>query len=192
MTSYNTFQDMRGSTIRSLAFAVAALLVPVAAYGNSPAVRATTVPAADCVVTRGPASGVWAGGYYFLNRPGDLNIACPLSLSNRRPSGTGTNKLSKFRIHYRDPDGRGDNAHINVFLIRQTVPATPGALTSVFLCEFVSNEKGSQSTSFARTTVACNEELRAGALYHFEIELQRADFGDEGDYVAFVGIDFPQ
>ncbi|MGD9512229.1 MAG: hypothetical protein AB7I59_11150 [Geminicoccaceae bacterium] len=159
-----------------------------AALANSAEFRHLTIPAASCVPSGTPAQnalGKWTVGSWDLSRNGTFKLTCAL------PVATGS--LTDFRISYRDPDGRTGNASVKALLVRAKVPPLYGPGNTTYLdCDFLSNKQGTTTGSFTHQVVACPHPIEADAFYFFEIELwRRAAAGDAGNYVAFVGLDFP-
>jgi hypothetical protein len=157
-----------------LAVAVSVLVSSAStALANSSELHRLTIPAAACLPSGTPAQnalGKWTVGSWA------------------------TGKLTNFRISYRDPDGRKGNASVKALLVRAKVPPLYGPGNTTYLdCDFLSNKQGTTTDSFTHQVVACPQPIEADGFYFFEIELwRRAAAGDEGNYVAFVGLDFPR
>lgn len=158
------------------------------ALANSSELQRLTIPAAACVPSGTPAQnalGKWTVGSWDLSRNGTFRLTCALPVA--------AGKLTSFRISYRDPDGRKGNASVKALLVRAKVPPLYGPGNTTYLdCDFLSNRRGTTTDSFTHQVVACPEPIAADGFYFFEIELwRRAAAGDAGNYVAFVGLDFP-
>jgi hypothetical protein len=88
----------------------AAMLAPApTALANDRDLRGTTVPAAACVelVSIGLPTNPWRSMFHVEGSGAFLAVRCPLLVNNVELSGTSSdNDMSKFRVHYRDSDGR--------------------------------------------------------------------------------------
>jgi hypothetical protein len=182
---------------RRTAMLLAGLLPALASFTPAPArandrdLRGTPVPAAACVeVSRSGLTGnPWSGSFFGMEGAGKvLLLRCPLPVNNVELSGnTDDNDLSKFRVHYRDPDGSGNGAIVTVTLVEMGATAT-GDTVSTHLCQWSSNADGTGATGATRATKACAHDLAADVFYHFNVQLQSG----AGLTVQFLGVDFPQ
>jgi hypothetical protein len=118
--------------------------------------------------------------------PGNIAVLdCPLPINDIDLGGiTNDNDMSKYRVHYIDPDGTGSAAKVTVYLHRTKV--TNGTVTVTGFCPFQS----SPNTALATTTIVpCVQDLAAGTFYSFQVILQVSGSSVLGG--SFVGIDFP-
>jgi hypothetical protein len=164
---------------------------PAAARANDRDPRATPVPASACVEITRPANITpWSSyGWFSLYTGGAyVTLRCPLPLNNVDLGGTtDDNDISKFRVHYRDGDGFGTTARVEVDLKRTAVNAG-GLPEGTVVCSWKSNVDGAGATTAAKATKACPHDLAAEAFLSFEVRLQTVD----GTYpVDFLGITFP-
>jgi hypothetical protein len=164
---------------------------PAAARANDRDPRATPVPASACVEVFHPTNiTLWSSsGWFGLYTGGAYaTLRCPLPLNNVDLGGTtDDNDISKFRVHYRDGDGFGTTARVEVDLKRAAVNAG-GLPEGTVVCSWKSNVDGAGATTAAKATKACPHDLAAEAFYFFEVRLETGD----GTYpVEFLGITFP-
>ena len=152
----------------ALAAATAAALAPAPARANDRDLRGTPVPAAACVeYRRSPdlAQDPWKAGYFALTGVGSLQLRCPWPVNNVDLSGTtDDNDLTKIRVHYRDSDGFGGGAGVQVVL-GMTVADASGNARNTAVCMLYSNAHGTGATTTTKATRACAHDLAAGAFY---------------------------
>ena len=109
----------------AVAFSAALAGFAPAARANDRDPRATPVPAAACAeIFHAPGITPWkSGGWFGLYTGGAyVHLRCALPLNNVDLGGTtDDNDISKFRVHYRDGDGLGTTARVEVDLKRSVV-----------------------------------------------------------------------
>lgn len=162
-----------------------------AAWANDRDPRATPVPASACAeIFHTPGIIPWSsGGWFGLYAGGTyVHLRCPLPLNNVDLGGTtDDNDISKFRVHYRDGDGLGTTARVEVDLKRSVVNVG-GLPGSTVVCAWKSSVDGTGVTTATKATKACPLDLATEAFYFFEVRLETSD----GTYpVEFLGITFP-
>ena len=169
--------------------AVPALAPPVA-RANDRDLRGTPVPAAACVEYRrtGPVGDPWKAGWFALTGHGlYLQLRCPFPVNNvELSSRSDDNDLTRMRVHYRDSDGFGGGAGVQVVLGRSFVTAS-GAVQFEAACSWASNAHGTGGASAAKSSRACAHDLAADSFYHVDVFLGVVD----GHTAEFVGVDFP-
>ena len=169
------------------ALAAAMTLVPAVGHANDRDLRGTAIPAAACVEHNRSAGfgGVsWSpDGFYVVQGTGQgLALHCALPVNAIDLSGTtNDNDISRFRVHYKDPDGLGPANDIQVRFIK-TSPASDGLKT--YVCEWSANTAGTGSANVASATRTCAHDVANGSFYHFDIYMT-------GNDTRFYGIDFP-
>jgi hypothetical protein len=171
---------------------VAAVLASAAARANDRDLQGTPIPAAACVeFRRSPAltEEAWRAGYFEVSGDAkDLELHCPWPVNNVDLSGaTDDNDLSKMRVHYRDSDGFGAGAAVEVILARTIIDAG-GRIRTEAVCFWQSNAYGTGATTAAKATRACVHDLVAGAFYTLDVLLQSRT----GQTAQFLGVDFPR
>ena len=179
---------------------VLAGLILSPARANDRDLRAITIPASACHVSRDYpyASDPLPHGDGFIAQSSatDLTIVslrCPLPINNIDLSGaTDDNDVSKIRVHYRDSDGFGYNASVNVGFYRTRSVATSDGFTTDVVCRWQSDVNGTGASTGAMTSAACPHDISSGAFYYFRVGLVLTKSPSSGLYsVSFVGIDFP-
>jgi hypothetical protein len=169
--------------------ATLASLAPALASDRDP--RGTPIPAAACVeFRRSPAltEEAWKAGYFEVTGDAkDLELHCPWPVNNVELSGTtDDNDLTSMRVHYKDSDGFGAGAAVQVVLAKTFVDAS-GVTRTQAVCFWQSNAYGTGATTSARSTRACAHDVAAGAFYTLDVLLQSRT----GQTAQFLGVDFP-
>ena len=165
-------------------------LAPSAARANDRDLRGTPVPAAACVEYRrtGPIGDPWKAGWFALTGHGlSLQLRCAFPVNNVELSGrSDDNDLTRVRVHYRDSDGFGGGAGVQVVLGRSFVTAS-GAVQFEAVCSWASNAHGTGGVSAAKSSRACTHDLAADSFYHVDVFMGVVD----GHTAEFLGVDFP-
>ena len=146
----------------------------------------------------GGGSEPWYNGFYGIEalQSGQdhrlLYLHCPFSLNNIELSNprSNDNDISSFRILYRDADGFGSKALVEV-LLYQTILLSTGEIQNILLCSWNSNTNGTGATGFTRANVPCGHDVSPGAFYTFEARLLTTFLGGPSPAAAFAGITFP-
>jgi hypothetical protein len=173
------------------ALAAGLVLATAGALANDRDLRGTPVPAAACVeYHRSPAliEDPWTAGYFGVTGDArDLQLRCPFPVNNVDLSGkTNHNRLSKLRVHYRDSDGFGGGAAVQVVVVKTSV-STSGTALNEAVCFWSSNAHGTGATTTVTAIRPCVHDLAAGAFYSVDVLLQSR----AGHTAQFLGVDFP-
>ena len=172
------------------ALAAGSMLVPVTAGANDRDLRGTPVPAAACIEYRrtGTIGAPWKAGYFELTGDGQyLQLRYPLPVNNVELSAkTDDNDISKMRVHYRDSDGFGGGAGVQVVVGRSFVTVSGNAQFEA-VCFWASNAHGTGGTSAAKASRTCVHDVAADSLYHVDVSMGVV----AGHSAQFLGVDFP-
>jgi hypothetical protein len=182
------------------AAAAAATLAPAApARANDRDLRGTPIPAAACSVwvrqgfedALHGAVGGYNGAYYGVRADKNrrIQLGCPLPVNAIDLSGaTDDNDVSKFRVHYRDPDGFGNGTTLTVDFYRTTRTTTGHQLALVK--SWSSDVGGGGATGATTAVVALPQDLATGVFYSFQVMLTVLPVPG-APTLEFAGIDFP-
>ena len=181
-------------------------LLPGYALANDRDLRATSVPASSCIPyfaenAEAPGQSLpWFNSFYGLEgaypNPDHriVYLHCPLSVNNIELSTkSNDNDISSFRVAYRDADGLGMAAWVEVYLYQLVVLAS-GEPRIWLICHWNSRENGSTTTGFTKVDVLCAHDILPGAFYTFEARLFTRFVGGPTPptpAAAFAGITFP-
>lgn len=166
----------------------AALLMPSAPQANDLDLRAHRIPASACHES---VTDTLNFGQFRVAGPNKAAVAeCPLPISNIELSAGATdNDMTRFRIHYRDSDGRGDRVLVQVEVFRRNFAGNGPDI--VFICGWDSNRQGGSATFLTSATVDCPEDISATGFYTFMVQLRTSSSAALSAQAVFNGIDFP-
>ena len=155
------------------------------AHANDPDLRATTVPAAECLpVSSSDASRVnLANGAWIFNgtTTGTVTFNCPLPINgNTEFDASNTNDMTAYRVFYQDSDGMGAAAEVTVRVFFRTPSYFPFGPT------WTSNSSAATASTTAFQPLVHN--LFPSVLYTFVVTLSRTSTDQKA---VFYGIDFP-
>lgn len=171
-----------------LAALAAAVLAPTSARADNRTLQATPVPASACVEYRrspGLTADTSTGGFSQLIGEGFVELRCAWPVNNVDPSGT-TNHLTKLRVHYRDSDAFGGGAEVQV-VINKVFANSAGQTRLQTVCFWASNGDGTGTTTTAKATLPCIQDLAAGTFYVADVFMAVVGVHT----VQFLGVDFP-
>jgi hypothetical protein len=158
---------------------------------NDRSLRALMIPASSCQVDQNrpfEENPFKRPDAIVRFTPGVYEILCPLPVNNIEMSGTGSdNDISRFRVTYRDTDGRGSGAEVLVMLNRTVLLSDGSGLRFVPVCRWSSNTDGPDNEGHTSDVVPCQHDVLSRNFYAFWVILDVTT----ADEVEFTGIDFP-
>ena len=170
---------------------------PAPVQANDRDLRGTLVPASACVeILRSSelTGNPWIQGFFSVDGMGRFRCAALCrstpSTSPAEPTTTTSPRsgcISKIRVHYRDQDGFGPLAGVEVALVRNG-DFSNGQLEVTTVCTWRSNLDGTGSTNVVRAIKACPHSLAFEGFHHFDVSLSS---NSAGRSAQFLGITFP-
>jgi hypothetical protein len=172
-----------------MAFATIAAYLAISSpvFANTQDVSATTIPASACRPQDDTADAkviLSNGAYVFKgSATGTVIFYCPLPINaNTISDNTNANRISTYRVYYRDTDGNGLGSEITTQLAFRDF----GGLKTVGSA-WTSNAISPPTYENTSKYVSLKHNLDSGRLYFFAVAMKRTDTSKDP---AFSGIDF--